>query len=242
MRIRSLAFATAAAFLGMGIVSTSHALTTSYTVGQYTNTVCGLACTVTFGDNGVNNDSFASLSMPSGTLNGVGFKYEGGALYNYDDQTTTFPGGISARPVGSDGNYWSIGISPVEQTGANTTWGEINVSFETGVSYFGFLWGSPDSYNKVAFYQGSKLLGMFDGSAVKQPPNGDQSYSAFFNAFADEGELITEVNFYSASNAFETDNHAFTSPAPEPEIYAMMAVGMGMMGWVARRKKRLQRA
>jgi hypothetical protein len=29
---------------------------------------------------------------------------------------------------------------------------------------------------------------------------------------------------------------------PEPEIYAMMAVGMGIMGWVARRKKRKQAA
>jgi len=29
-----------------------------------------------------------------------------------------------------------------------------------------------------------------------------------------------------------------TIPAiPEPEIYAMMAVGLGLMGWVARRKK-----
>lgn len=28
-----------------------------------------------------------------------------------------------------------------------------------------------------------------------------------------------------------------TIPVPEPEIYAMMAVGLGLMGWVARRKK-----
>jgi len=47
------------------------------------------------------------------------------------------------------------------------------------------------------------------------------------------------VKSYSSGNAFETDNHAFiAAPVPEPEIYAMMAVGMGMMGWVARRKKR----
>ena len=28
-----------------------------------------------------------------------------------------------------------------------------------------------------------------------------------------------------------------TIPIPEPEIYAMMAVGLGLMGWVVRRKK-----
>ena len=32
------------------------------------------------------------------------------------------------------------------------------------------------------------------------------------------------------------------TPVPEPEIYAMMAVGMGIMGWAARRKKRRQAA
>lgn len=30
------------------------------------------------------------------------------------------------------------------------------------------------------------------------------------------------------------------APVPEPEIYAMMAVGLGVMGWAARRKKRKQ--
>ena len=28
-----------------------------------------------------------------------------------------------------------------------------------------------------------------------------------------------------------------TTPVPEPEIYAMMAVGLGLLGWVGRRKK-----
>jgi PEP-CTERM motif len=233
MRSRRHAFTAGVVFLGLGFGSTSHAITTSYTVGQVTNTVCGLACTVTFGDNGVNNDSFASLSLPAGTLNGVNYKYEGGALYNYNGQTTTFPGGVSARPVGSDGNYWSIGIKPVEQRGPGV------VTFETGVSYYGFLWGSPDAYNKVDFYNGDKLLGSFDGSAVLKPPNGDQTYSAYYDVFADAGESITKVEFYSDRNAFETDNHAFmTSPAPEPEIYAMIAVGLGVMGWAARKKKR----
>ena len=233
MKLCKHSLAVGVVILSTGIVSTSHALTTSYTVGQYTNTVCGLSCTVTFGDNGVNNDSFASLSLPSGTLNGVDYKFQGGALYNYDSQTTTFPGGISARPPGSEENYWSIGIRPVEQQGPGI------VSFGTGVTYYGFLWGSPDAYNKVSFYNGSQLLGSFDGSAVLKPPNGDQGFSAYYNVFADAGELITDVKFYSDRNAFETDNHAFiAAPVPEPEVYAMLALGIGIMGWAARRKNK----
>ena len=104
MKSRRRAIAAGVVFLSMGVGSTSHALTTSYTVGQTTTSEC-VDCTVTFGDDGVNNDSFASLSLPAGTLNGVNYKYQNGALYNYDDQTTKFPGGISARPVGSEGNY-----------------------------------------------------------------------------------------------------------------------------------------
>ena len=231
MSFRRRALAVSALCFGMGVASASHALTTSYTVGQYNNTACGLACTLTFGDNGVNNNSFASLSLPSGSIGGVGYKYQGGALYNYDNNTTVFPGGISARPVGSTGNYWSIGTRPVEQRGPGV------VTFDSGVSYYGFLWGSPDSYNKVAFYNNGTLLGMFDGSAVKKPPNGDQRYSAYFNVYADAGEVITDVKFYSDRNAFETDNHSFIAAVPEPEVYAMMALGFGVMGWAARKKR-----
>ena len=30
------------------------------------------------------------------------------------------------------------------------------------------------------------------------------------------------------------------APAPEPEIYAMMGPGLGLMGWVGRRKRQTQ--
>jgi len=39
----------------------------------------------------------------------------------------------------------------------------------------------------------------------------------------------------SGSGGFDQGNPA--APIPEPEIYAMMAVGLGMLGWVGRRKK-----
>jgi hypothetical protein len=35
----------------------------------------------------------------------------------------------------------------------------------------------------------------------------------------------------------DSDSNWNVSPVPEPEIYAMMGVGLGLMGWVARRKK-----
>ena len=36
---------------------------------------------------------------------------------------------------------------------------------------------------------------------------------------------------------FSHDAQSFTTPVPEPEIYAMLAAGLGLMGFVARRRK-----
>jgi hypothetical protein len=56
------------------------------------------------------------------------------------------------------------------------------------------------------------------------------------NAFAGVGSKITSVAFYSTQNAFETDNHAFITAVPEPETYAMLLAGLGMLGFMLRRK------
>jgi len=42
-------------------------------------------------------------------------------------------------------------------------------------------------------------------------------------------------------SAFTVDTGSFPAPVPEPEIYAMMGLGLGLLGWVGRRK-RLQAA
>lgn len=34
-----------------------------------------------------------------------------------------------------------------------------------------------------------------------------------------------------------TDSNWNVSPVPEPEIYALLGVGLGFLGWAARRKK-----
>ncbi len=49
-------------------------------------------------------------------------------------------------------------------------------------------------------------------------------------------QFLTGVNDTSATGDLLSQTIPIT-PIPEPEIYAMMAVGLGLMGWVARRKK-----
>lgn len=42
---------------------------------------------------------------------------------------------------------------------------------------------------------------------------------------------------YAGSSMPIMDNLSFTTPVPEPDTYAMLMAGLGLMGWVARRRK-----
>lgn len=228
----------AVAALMFGAATAANALTV--TVTNDTFSAQAGAFTVDFGVSTINNTGPVAGNVApgdvlvSGVGGGINYSYTDGALFNFDG-SSSLPSGTSARPVGSTGNFWSIGVTPDTQDGPGI------VNLGTGVSYYGFLWGSPDAsgWNTVKFYNGSTLLGTYDGSAILNPPNGNQTFARYFNVFAGQGEVITSISFAANRNAFETDNHAFiaAAPIPEPEIYAMMGLGLGLMGWMGRRKR-----
>ncbi len=230
MTLRFSASALLAAALLVPALS-AHALTSSVTNTAY-STQAG-ANTITFGTSATNNSGAvvgnvnANDLVYAGSAGGVGYTYRDGALFN----NSTLISGVAARPVGAVDNYYSLGDSGVQV-------GTGSVTFTSGLSYFGFLWGSPDGYNTVTFWNGNTQLASFDGSIVKQPADGNQSYARYFNVFTQGAEQITRVTFASNGNAFETDNHAFITAVPEPETYAMLLAGLGLMGVVARRKNK----
>jgi hypothetical protein len=227
--------ATASALLVASV--SAQAQLTTFTTASATSTVAG-AYTIDFGTGVVNNAgsvigaSGAGDTIYSGAAQGNSFSYTDGALFS----NTSLISGVAARPVGSTGNYLSVGNSGTSQ-------GPSTLTFAQGVSYFGFLWGSPDAYNTVTFWNGNTSLGSFNGSAVLQPPNGNQSFSSFFNVQTNGSDVITSVTFASSGMAFETDNHAYVtavSAVPEPETYALMLAGLGLVSAVARRRKSKQ--
>ncbi|MES1265661.1 MAG: hypothetical protein ABUU24_08435, partial [Variovorax sp.] len=175
------------------LASPAQALTFTVTNGSFSSQAG--ASTVDFGVSTLNNSGPVAGSLPSGTLGGVTYSYSGGAMFNFDS-SSSLPNGISARPVGSTGNYWSIGTSPVAQQGPGI------IDLGAGVSYFGFLWGSPDAsgWNSLSFFNGTTQLGAtLDGSAILNPPDGNQSYARYFNVYADAGEVITSIRFSAST-------------------------------------------
>jgi hypothetical protein len=148
--------------------------------------------------------------------------------------------GTAAAPAGVTGAFWTIGTSGYNTNyGSSPLAGSGSISFSQALSSFTFQWGSPDSYNTVEYFSGNKLLGSFTGSAVPTGyGNGDRSISAFATFTTNALNPITEVKFFSNGNAFETASFSYVAlPVPEPQTYAMLLIGLGLIGFIRFRHK-----
>lgn len=190
---------------------------TAWLTSGPTTAVAG-ATTFDFGVSGISNSGAVGiLSATSG-----GATFSGGSLFNV---STAGISGLAARPVGSTGNFW--GIQP----------GQIGtITFTQGISYFGLLWGSPDyaGWNDLTFYSGDTVIAAYNGTVTQLDKN--WANTVYFNV-STTGPLITKVTLTANRPAFEVDNVAFAAPVPEPETYAMLLAGLGLMGFVARRRQ-----
>jgi fibronectin-binding autotransporter adhesin len=97
-----------------------------------------------------------------------------------------------------DSHYLSIGAN-----GAET------ISFATEQNAFGLYWGSVDSYNKIDFYNGDKLVASYTGADVSPllANGGQTAFSA--NGYVEFADLVPfnkVVLSSGSSNAFEIDN------------------------------------
>lgn len=52
-----------------------------------------------------------------------------------------------------------------------------------------------------------------------------------------QGGLVAQTALHSGPIAMGSVTAAPVAPVPEPEIYAMMGLGLGLLGWIGRRKK-----
>lgn len=198
-----------------------------------TATTASAVINVTMGGTAVANEGLYTSVTGAVTTNFNGslvnpINYVGGGVVN-----GSIPG-LWASPPNDTTNYFSIGPST----------SSVAVIDSGLASYFGYYGGSPDTYNSVSFFNTitDTLIATFTGSQLATfagaAPNGDQSLGFFWNFTAtDSSSYFNAIRFDSESNAFETDNHAVLTAVPEPETYAMMLIGMALVGFTARQNR-----
>ncbi|MEH2467492.1 Npun_F0296 family exosortase-dependent surface protein [Nostoc sp.] len=185
------------------------------------STVLG-ATTIDF-NNGINDpNGVATYSTPNAIVQG------------------DLPGQYAA-PAGDKSSY--LTISPADSNVQGNT-GPVTINFKKALNYFGLHWGSVDTYNSIAFFNGSTLLRTFTGSDVSTPPTGNQTIpqdNLFVDFFADPGETFDKIVLSSSGVAFETDNHSYRlASVPEPTTtLGLLAFGIISAGSFVKRKSKL---
>ena len=167
------------------------------------------------------------LSLSSAGLNGGSVAtLVGGTVYANDRPFADIPaGGVFG------GMFLAAGPTP----GALAT-----LNFTTPTNYLSFLWGSPDTYNRLTVTTNMGVQTFTTSSLGFPVSNGNQSFSQYVQFAASAGETITSVAFSNnpSVNAFETANFSIGSAVPEPATWAMMLVGFGAVGYSMRRRKK----
>lgn len=148
--------------------------------------------------------------------------------------------GLYAQPLGSTGNYWSIGPSTNPD-------GILSLSNWAGIASISFIWGSVDDYNFLDVFDRSNILiTTFSGADVVLPPDGNQvdpatnPLTTLTFSGTTQGQIGSLRLRSSQANAFEVDNFAVTA-VPEPGAWAMLLVGFGFLGSFMRRRKSVRR-
>jgi hypothetical protein len=100
------------------------------------------------------------------------------------------------------------------------------ISFAAPVTSFTFLWGSPDSYNRVTDGTVTVTGSTFSSGTGN---NAETTLYTFFDALG-----FSSLTFSTTGIAFELA----VASVPEPETYAMMLAGLGAVGFLALRRKR----
>lgn len=113
-----------------------------------------------------------------------------------------------------------------------------------GISDISFLWGSPQTFNTLTV----NSTGPGPNSQIFTPTsmgfpitNGDETFNELVHFTAGVGSLITSLAFTSSENSFEVGRFtttAISAPVPEPQTYALLLLGLGVMGFTARRRKK----
>ncbi|MBD2169454.1 PEP-CTERM sorting domain-containing protein [Calothrix sp. FACHB-156] len=186
--------------------------------GQYTN-IQG-ATTINFNNGIAPTSGLVSFSAANGNIN--------------NNIVQGSVSGVYATPFNDTSKYLSV--SPNNN---------VTINFAQALDYFGFYWGSIDTYNSVDVYSKGNLLKTFTGAHVPgAPANGAQSGSdnnVYVNLLAGTGETFDKIVLKTTSPAFETDNYSYrVASVPEPSsMLGLLAFGALSAGSLVKRKSKI---
>jgi len=165
-----------------------------------------------------------------GALGGATFTATAGGGGNI--VTGSVPGITAAPSLSNTSAYLAV-----PSTSQPDAWGTVAIGFAGAeYNYFGMFWGSIDTYNNIAFYDGSTLLWTGSGSSIADPANGCQTCAGTnrYVNFSFGSDRFDKVVLSSAGRAFESDNHAYGT-VPAPGVLALL--GIGLIGFAANRRR-----
>ena len=140
--------------------------------------------------------------------------------YSY---TASAPSGLYGAGSGGDG-WLTPNVDNETITFSN---------FAPGIVGFGGYFFASD-INGAFLPNGSLLFTATDGTTLNYTLNGATTTS--FLGFVSSSPL-TSVTLTSGGNYWPTANDVtLAMPIPEPETYAMMLMGLGVVGWLRRRR------
>jgi hypothetical protein len=164
---------------------------------------------------GGNTDPAAFITLSAANVSG-GILQTGGSI----PQVATLPADTLTGGPDAVGTWLSS--DTVGAGGGNAT-----VSF-AATNYLSFLWGTIDAYNTIVVNGTNYTYADFGLPA-------DQASGAYVT-FSSDATDISSVQFVSTGISMEVANFA-VSAVPEPETYALMLGGLGLVGFMARRRK-----
>jgi hypothetical protein len=181
-------------------------------------TVAGASVTGSLGNGG---GTFLALSS-AGLSGGSVATLAGGTVYTTDQPFADIPKGTTT-------DFLAAGVLAGEPA---------TLTFTSPVSYLSFLWGSPDLYNLLTIISTDVTQTFTVASLAFAVTDGNQAFSQYVQFTSAPGSKITGVVFNNtpAQDAFEVANFSINS-IPEASSYALMLGGLGVVGFIARRRR-----